>query len=327
MNRKTVWMLLLFTLASVHPAEAQQPKTVPRIGVLIGGHSASDLARIEAFRQGLGELGYAEGENIFIEYRYGDHQKRKRGLVELAADLVRLQVDVIVALDSSSARAGKKTTGTIPIVMRASDNPVEAGLVTSLARHVGNITGVYSITEELTGKRLQLLKEANPRLARVGVLWNPNFRASYSFKEAQFAAMSLDLQLQSLEVRISEDLERAFRTAISDRAQAVVTLWTPLIFYERKRIAALAIKSGLPTMYDDREFVNVGGLMSYGANTEDLCKRVAFYVDKILKGAKPGDLPLERATKFELVINLNTARQIGLTIPPNVLARADKVIK
>jgi ABC-type uncharacterized transport system substrate-binding protein len=321
-------LVVVVLLAVAVTAEAQQPNKVPRVGLLIGGPASSDLARIEAFRQGLRELGYAEGENIFIEYRYGDQQKRKKGLVELAADLVRLQVDVIVALDSSSARAAKKATGTIPIVTRASDNPVEAGLVTSLARPGGNITGLYSVTEELTRKRLQLIKEVSPRLVRVGVLWNPDFGAGLRyFKEAEFAATSLALQLQSLEVRVSEDLERAFLTATREQAQAVITLRTPLMRYEQKRIVALAIKSGLPAIYGDREFVNVGGLMSYGANTQDLYKRVAFYVDKILKGAKPGELPMERPTKFEFVINLKAAQQIGLTIPQKVLVKADKVIK
>jgi putative ABC transport system substrate-binding protein len=329
MATKAIVILLVgFTLASVPLTEAQQPGKFHRIGYLSSGSASSTSQNNEAFRQGLRELGYIEGENIFIEYRYGDHQRRKKGLVELAADLVRLQVDVIVAVDSASTRAARKATSTIPIVMRTFGDPVERGLISNVGRPGGNITGLYSITEELTRKHLQLLKEVDSRLTRVGVLWNPNFRASLRyFKQAEFAATSLDLQLQSLEVQVSEDLERAFRTAIRKDAQAIITLWTPLISLERKRIVALAIKSRLPAIYDDREFVDAGGLMSYGANLEDLYRRAATYVDKILRGAKPAELPAGPPTKFELIINLHTATQIGLTIPSNVLARADKVIK
>jgi putative ABC transport system substrate-binding protein len=328
MTTKAIVVLLVgLMLASVCLAEAQQPKQLSRIGYLSAGFTIG-TSRTEAFRQGLRELGYVEGENIFIEYRHGDRQRRKKGLVELAADLVRLQVDVIVALDSSSARAARKATNTIPIVMRASGDPVEEGLVTNLVQPDGNITGLYYITEELTRKRLQILKEANPRLARVGVLWNP-FRASWRyFKEAEFVATSLGLQLQSLDVRVAHDLERAFQTAIREQAQAIITLrTTPLMVYERQRIVALAIKSGLPAIYDDGEFVDAGGLMSYGANMQDLYKRAAFYVDRILKGAKPSELPMEGPRKFELVVNLKAAKQIGLTIPQSLLYRADRVIE
>jgi putative tryptophan/tyrosine transport system substrate-binding protein len=329
MATKAIVVLLVgLMLASVCLADAQQPGKFHRIGYLSDGSPSSTSQNNEAFRQGLRELGYIEGENIFIEYRYGDHPRRKKGLVELAADLVRLQVDVIVALDSSSTRAARKATSTIPIVMRTFGDPVERGLISNLLRPGGNITGLYSITQELTRKHLQLLKEVNSRLTRVGVLWNPNFRASLRyFKEAEFVATSLDLQLQSLEVQVSEDLERAFRTAIREDAQAIIRLWTPLISHERKRIAVLAIKSRLPAIYDEREFVDAGGLMSYGANLEDLYKRAASYVDKILRGAKPAELPAEPPTKFELLINLKTAKQIGVTIPQSMLYRADKLIK
>ncbi len=314
-------------LAHSFAAEAQQSTKMPRIGYLSAVFTTGS-PRDSAFLQGLRELGYVEGKNIFIEYRYGDQQRKDNGLPELAAELVRLKVDIIVALDPPSARAAKKSTSVIPIVMRAFADPVREGLVASIARPGGNITGLYSVSEELIGKRLELLKELNSRLARVAILRNLDFANSARiFKDAEMTAKSLGLQLQPLDVRVADDFDRSFQVAKKNHAEAVITIRTPLMVAERKRISALAIKSRLPAIYDDREFVEAGGLMSYGANLEDLYKRAATYVGKILKGAKPTDLPVEQPTKFELVINLKAAKQIGLTIPQSVLYRADKVIR
>ena len=303
-------------------AEAQQAGRVPRIGWLMVNTSP----RSEAFRQGLRDLGYIEGQNIVIEHRNVEFKLDR--LPDLASELVRFKVDLIVALEPPAARAARDATKTIPIVMRSTDDPVEAGFVASLARPGGNITGVSSISTELTGKRLELLKEVIPRLSQVAVLWDSDFPGGkVGFKEAEASARLLRLQLQSLKARVPEDFEGAFRAATKQRAQALITLRNPLIVNEKRRIADLALKSRLPVIYDDRDFVEGGGLMSYGANLADLYRRAATYVDKILKGAKPADLPVEQPMKFEFIINLKAAKQIGLTIPPNVLVRADKVIK
>ena len=322
-----IFLSLIITLAAVFltppSAHAQQPGKMPRIGYLVIGSEVGQVS--EAFLQGLRDLGYVEGKNIIIEYR-GDPQRREERLPELAADLVRLKVDVIVALSPPAARAAKNATKTIPIVIRSTGDPVQGGFVSSLARPGGNITGMTSISSELYGKRLELLKEIMLRLSRVAVLRNPN-RGASDFKEMQSAARSLGLQLHSLEVRGPNDFENAFRAAGKARAQALITIRTPLFNNHRKQIADLAIRSRLPAIYDERAYVEAGGLMSYGTNLADLERRAAVFVDKILKGTKPADLPVEQPKKFELVINLKAAKQIGLTIPPNVLARADKVIK
>lgn len=305
------------------PAHAQQPAKVPRIGLLVDGASP----RVEAFRQGLRELGYVEGQNALIEYRSAAEKGDR--LADLAADLVRLRVDVIVAPDPPAARAAKNATRTIPIVMRSSGDPVEAGLVASLARPGGNITGLYSISEELIGKRLELLKEVVPQLSRVAVLWDPDSPGSvHWFRETEAAARSLGVHLQSLEARGSNpDFERVLAVATRGSAGALITLRNPRIVVHRRRIAELALKSRLPAIYDDREFTEAGGLMSYGANLADLYRRAASYVDRILKGAKPADLPVEQPTTFELVVNLKTATALGLTISPSLLRRADHVIQ
>jgi len=317
------WLLATAFLIIAPHAEAQQPRQMPRIGYLAIGSEVGQLP--EAFLQGLRDLGYIEGKNVIIEYR-GDPQRREDRLPDLATDLVRLQVDVIVALSPPAARAAMKATKTIPIIIRSTGDPVQAGFVTSLARPGGNITGMTSISSELYGKRLELLKEVTPRLSRVAVLRNPD-RSARDFEKMQSAARSLDLQLQSLEVRGPNDFENAFKAAVKERAQALITIRTPLINNQRKQVAALAIKSRLPAIYDEREYVEADGLMSYGTHLADLQRHAAVFVDKILKGRKPADLPVEQPTKFELVINLKTAKQIGITIPPNVLARADKVIR
>jgi putative ABC transport system substrate-binding protein len=307
--------------------EAQQAKKIPRIGFLLAFSSSSDRERVEAFRQGLRELGYVEGQNVFVEYRYVGGKADESP--KLAAELVRLRVDLIVAGGGSGlARAVKGTTKTIPIVITGGSDPVGAGLVASLARPGGNITGLTAIAAELAGKRLELLKETLPRLTRVGVLWNPTDQGSaQGLKEIEIAAPTLGLDVQSLQVRSPSNFESAFKAAIAGQARALQVLGSGLINSHRNRIIEFATKSRLPTMFADAALVQAGGLMSYGPNAPDLYRRAATYVDKILKGAKPADLPVEQPTKFELIINLKAAKQIGLTIPPNVLARADKVIK
>ncbi len=325
-TRKVFGAALCATLfAFCPPLHAQPQGHRPRIGYLkIGGPTT---IRDEAFFNALHELGYFEGKNIGVEVR-GDPERRQEQLPILAAELVRSKVDVIVALDPPSAQAAKKATQSIPIVMRTTDDPVEDGMVASLARPGGNVTGLYSIAEELTGKRLELLSQTVSKLARGGVLWNPDDVSGRDhLKNAEASAKSLGLQLQPLEARTPGAFDAAFRSAAAHRTQALITLRNPLIVSERQRVAALAAKMRLPAIYDDREFVEAGGLMSYGTNLADLYRRAATYVDKILKGAKPADLPVEQPTKFELIINLKAAKQIGLAIPPNVLARADKVIK
>ncbi len=280
----------------------------------------------EAFREGLRGLGYVEGKNIAMEYRFA-HGKEDR-LHELAAELVRLKVDVIVTLSTLDALAAQQATRTIPIVMTMSSDPVGTGLVTSLARPGENITGLTTLSPELSGKRLELLKEAVLRLSRVAVLWNAaNPDKALEFEQIQVAARSLGLQLQSLQVRGSNDFQGAFRAATTKGAGALLALTDTLTITHQSQIADLAAKSRLPTIHEQREFAEAGGLMAYGPNHSDLSRRSASYVDKILKGAKPSDLPVEQPMRFELVINLRTAKKIGLTIPPEVLVRADKVIK
>ena len=322
-----VYALLALTLATIHLADAQ-PGKVPRIGYLSGGPGANDPGpAVEAFRQGLRELGYVEGKNILVEYRYFEG-KRDR-IPSLVAELVQLKVDVLVANSLTAIRAAKQATKTIAIVMVTVDDPVATGLVDSLARPGGNITGLTRLTRELSGKRLELLKEAVPRIARVGVLWNPDDRAAaIGFKEYEAGARTLKIQLQSLEVRgPNPDFVGAFQAAAKGRANALVTILSAVFNRYRKQIADLAIKNRLPSMCEGSTYVEAGGLMSYSANDTESFRRAAFYVDKILKGAKPSELPVEQPMKFEFIINLKTAKHIGLTIPPNVLARADKVIK
>ncbi len=325
MNRSIFRVALpVVLLAFTCPTQAE-PGKIPRIGYLSIGSTQG--ARSNAFFQGLRELGYVEGKTILIARR-GDPQRRSEQLPKLADELIGLKVEIIVALDPPSAKAAIAATKTIPIVMRSTDDPVATGVIASLARPGGNVTGLYSEADELIGKRLEVLKEAIPGISRVGVLWNPNFPAAgANYRDTEKSAAALRLKLQSLEAREPKDFAAAFRVAIRQGSQAVFPLRNPVIVNERKRIADLALENRLPVMYDDREFVEAGGLMSYGTNLAELYRRAATYVDKILKGAKPADLPVEQPTKFELIINLKNAKQIGLTIPPNVLARADKVIR
>jgi putative ABC transport system substrate-binding protein len=282
--------------------------------------------RIEAFRQGLSELGYQEGKNLVIEWRSADgHVDR---LPALASDLAPLNVGLIVTSGSTATGAAKKATATIPIVMAQDTDPVGNGFVTSLAQPGGNITGLSTLAPEISGKQMELLKEIRPRISRVAVFGTSTTPGhTQSLKETELAAKALRVQLQFLDVRQAEEMENAFANAAKGRADAVLVLSSPMFVLQRKQIARLAIKHRSPVIYDRREFVDDGGLMSYATNFSDLSRRAATYVDKILKGAKPADLPVEQPKKFEFIINLNAAKQIGLKIPPSVLARADRVIR
>jgi putative ABC transport system substrate-binding protein len=307
-------------------AHGQQPKRVPRIGYLSGTSPSVNSARVEAFRQGLHELGYVEGKNIVIEWRYAEGKLDR--LPALAAELVHSKVDVIVASAPPPTRSAKQATATIPIVMSYDDDPVGNGFVASLARPGGNITGLATLAPELSGKQLELLKEIISRLSRVAVLGSSiHPGTAQSLKEMKLAAGAFGVQLQYLEVQSPKDIETAFGTARKGRADAVLVLTSVVTNSHRKQIVELAVKNRLPAIYYTAEWVDAGGLLTYGASFPDLFRRAATYVDKILKGAKPADLPVEQPKKFEFIINLKAAKQIGLTIPPNVLARADKVIR
>jgi putative ABC transport system substrate-binding protein len=322
----TVLTLCAVLFALCVPAWAQQPGKIPRIGFLLP-YSPGPDARVEAFRQGLRELGYVEGQNITLEYRWADGKFER--LPDLAADLVRLKVDVIVAAVTQASLAAKQAASAIPIVMVGVSDPVGTGLVISLARPGANITGTSSMTAEVVGKQLELLKETVPKISRVAALWNPAnpiFQAIQR-KETEVAARALGMQLRILEARGPDEIDRAFAAMAKEHTKALLVLGDPVFISHRKRIADLAANGHLPAVSGTREFVDAGGLMAYGPSFSDMYRRAAYYVDRILKGTKPADLPVEQPTKFELIINLKTAKQIGLTIPPNVLARADKVIR
>jgi putative ABC transport system substrate-binding protein len=315
-------------LAAPVAAEAQQAGKVWRIGLLGGSPPKTPGGRRawEGFFQGLRELGYVEGQNILVEGRfYGDQTER---LPALAAELVRLNVDVIVAGASPAPEAAQRATSTIPVVMATHSDPVGSGLAVSLAKPGKNVTGVSTLAPELVGKRLQLLKEAVPGISRVAMLWNPTVTSqALELREAEVAARSLKVQLQVLEARAPSDFAGAFSAMTKVRASGVIILTSSMFYAERTRIAELAAQSRVPAIYSPREFAEAGGLMAYGINIHESFRRAATYVDKILKGAKPADLPIEQATKFELVINLKTAKALGLTIPPSLLGRADEVIR
>jgi putative ABC transport system substrate-binding protein len=321
---KTVLLLIGFMLA-IHFAHAQQPKA-PRIGFLVGTKPAAVAARVAAFQRGLREMGYVEGKNIAVEYRYAEgNADRER---ELASELVRLKVDVIVTTGPTLTRAAKRATVMIPIVMAQDGDPVASGFVASLARPGGNITGLASLAPEINGKRLELLKEIIPKLSRVaviGVSTEPGY--AQFLKEMEFAAVALKLTVQYLDVLTSKDIESAFRAAVKERADGVVMLGSQIFNTHRIQIVELAVKSRLPATYPRPEYVEDGGLMTYGPSINDLFQRAATYVDKILKGAKPADLSVEQPTRFEFIINLKAAKLIDLTIPQKVLARADRVIR
>jgi putative ABC transport system substrate-binding protein len=327
--KKVGWSSILVAamlLAVAVLAEAQPPAKIPRIGYLSGSFASTSPDRREAFRQGLRELGYIEGKSILVEYRYADGKFDR--LPALAAELVRLKVDIIVTAGPQATRPAKEVSSTIPIIMAQDPDPVGNGFVASLARPGGNITGLATFAPELSGKQLELLNETVPKLSRVAVFGTSiNPGNAQNLREGELAAKAFGVKLQYLDVLSPKDIETAFRAASNAHAEAVLMLPGSVLGLQRAQLADLAAKNRLPAIYPQPEFTEAGGLMYYGANTPDLFRRAATYVDKILKGAKPGDLPVEQPKKFEFVVNLKAAKQIGLTIPPNVLARADRVIR
>ena len=327
MNKKIfISPLLTVFLITGSLAEAQQPKKIPRIGYLTLGSSSPRSANEEAFRDGLHHLGYIEGQNVHVEYRYAAGEVGR--LPELAAELVSLNLNVIVAANTQSIDATRRATKTIPIVFPLTFDPVASGFVASLARPGGNLTGLTTLNQEVAGKRVELLKEVMPRISRVAVLRDPtNSGSLFALKETEAAANHLGIRLHILEVRSADELEGAIQAATRERAGSLIVIPDNLFVRRKGQIIDLVMKNRLPTMFGESESVEAGGLMYYGANLPDLFRRAATYVDKILKGAKPADLPVEQPTKFEFVINLKTAKQIGLTIPQSVLYQADKVIK
>jgi putative ABC transport system substrate-binding protein len=318
-------LLATFVLVTASFVEAQQPARIPRIGILIPSSASFFSARVEAFRQRLRERGYVEGKNIAIEYRYAEGKLER--LPDLAAELVRLKVDVIVTASAPGILAAKKASATMPIVFATAADPVGSGYVSSLARPGGNITGLSLMAPDLDGKRLELLKEAFPKVARVAFLWGGGPRGNLTLTEMEAAAKAVGLKLQSLPVRSLDDFDSAFARAKREGAQALITTVSPLFNDQQRQVLDFAAKNRLPAMYPASEFVEAGGLMSYGPNYTDLWRRAADFVDKILKGTKPADIPVEQPMKFEFIINLKAAKQIGVTIPPNLLVRADKVIR
>jgi putative tryptophan/tyrosine transport system substrate-binding protein len=329
MRRKIMGFALTAWLHTLcFPVWAQQAGKILRLGFLDASTASASAVRLEAFWQEIRKLGWIEGKNIIVEYRFAEHDIKR--LPELAADLVRLNVDVIAVVGAGSAVAAKNATTTIPIVLTAVGDPVAAGLITSLARPEGNVTGLSSFSPELAGKRLEVLKDAIPRLSRVGLLLPSagGIGRDLQLKEFRAAALALKLKLEEIETQLdAKGLEEAFQTAKQKQVGAIITTAGPRIFAQRKRIVELAGKYRLPAIYFQKEFVDEGGLMFYGVHYDDLFRRAAGYVDKILKGAKPADLPVQQATKFEFIINLKAAKQIGLTLSPEFLARANKVIK
>jgi putative tryptophan/tyrosine transport system substrate-binding protein len=329
--RRREFITLLGGAAAAWPlaARAQQSGKVPRIGILSPGRSELDAGGLDSFQQGLRELGYTDGQNIAIEVLYAQWNSDRLG--DLATELVGRKVDVIVARSTSAARAAKQATSTIPIVAVAMADPVGDELVASLARPGGNVTGTTFLGPELVAKRLQLLRDVIPGLARVAALWHPHAYGEHTMasivKDIEDAARTLGMQLQLVPADGPDDFASAFSAMAKERAGAFIVLPSPMLFGEHRRIVELAANNRLPGMYQAREFVDAGGLMSYGANLDDLFRRTATYVDKILKGAKPADLPVERPTKFELVINLKAARAVGLTISRDILLVADEVIE
>src|SRR5258705_5960580 len=327
MNKKNLaWLLTTILLAASSSAQAQQPAKVPRIGFQLDAPASAMTARTEAFREGLREFGYIEGKNIIIEWRSAEGKIERRS--EIAAEFVRLKVDVIVSAGPTVTRAVKEATSTIPIVMAQDPDPVGNGFVASLARPGGNITGLATLSTEISGKQLELLKEIVPKLSRVAVIGNStNPGDSQALREVVLAAGSFEIYLRYLNVLDPKDLETTFRSAAKGRADALVLLGNPILNAHRKPIVDLAAKHRLPAIYSRPEYIESGGLVYYGTSYTDSFRRAATYVDKILKGAKPAELPVEQPTKFEFIVNLKAANQIGLKIPPHVLAKADRVIK
>jgi len=322
----TFWLLTAALLTALPSARAQQPAKIPRIGFMSVGSQALIGARIEAFKQGLRERGYVEGKNIAIEWRFAEGKFERQN--EFAAEFVRLQVDAIVTTGARDTRAAKRATNKIPIIMGQDSDPVANGFIASLAHPGGNITGLSTLAPELSGKRMELLKEVVPQLTRVIVLGSAS-EPGYveTLKEVEQAAKALHVQVRIVEVTATKDIEAAFKQIDNERAGAILQLNGGVFSAGRKQLVSLAAKSRLPMMHTQSEYVDASGLMCYGVNFADLFRRAATYVDKILKGTKPADLPVEQPIKFEFVVNLKTAKQIGLTIPPNVLVRADRVIR
>ena len=328
MDRRAFVIRIGVTLAAPLAAAAQQARKISRVGYLSPSSLSDPRTQrfVDAFRQGLRDLGWSDGDNIGIEYRWAD--ERTERLAGLASELVRLRMDVIVAATTPAIVAAKQATGTIPIVMANAAGPVETGIVASIAQPGGNITGLSMMAPGLVGKQMQLLTELVPKTNRLAVLGNPtNAINAPQLRQAQDAARALDARLQSVEARAPGDLEGAFAAMIRERAGALIVLTDTMLARNRAPIAALAMKNRLPAVYGATEYVEAGGLMAYGPNQTDLYRRAATYVDKILKGAKPADLPVEQPTKFELSINLKTAKALGLTIPPSLLLRADQVLE
>jgi putative ABC transport system substrate-binding protein len=326
MKKITVLTLCALLFAFCVPAEAQQPASVPRIGYISGGSFPALATRVDAFRQGLRDLGYVEGKNIVIEWREakGNFDRAR----ELAAELVRLKVDLFVSSGPAVTRVLREATSTIPIVMAQDTDPVGSGFALSLARPGRNITGLATLAPEMGGKQMELLKEISPKISRVAIIGNSaNPGDAQALRETVIAAGSIDVFLRYLDVLDPRELEKVFQTAAKARADALLVLGNPILNAHRKQIVELAVTHRLPATYARPEFVEAGGLLYYGTNYNDLSRRAAIYVDKILKGARPADLPIEQPTKFELIVNLKAAKQIGLAIPPKVLARADRVIK
>jgi putative ABC transport system substrate-binding protein len=325
--RKKIFVIAwcAFILALSLPAHAQQPAKIPRIGILLVASASSQSAQVEAFRQRLRELGYVEGQKIIIEYRYAEGKLER--LPDHAAELVRLKVDVIVTIGQAVSTA-KKASATIPIVFAVANDPVETGLVSSLAHPGGNITGLSVMAPDLDGKRLEILKEAFPKVARVAFIWEAGTaRGNQPLTDMEAAAKALGVKLVSLPVRSLDDFESAFARAKKERAQALITTPRQLISTQRRQVLEFAAKNRLPAMYPQSEFVEAGGLMSYGPSTADLWRRAADFVDKILKGTKPADIPVEQPMRFDFIVNLKSANQLGLKIEPNVLVRAQRVIR
>ena len=320
------WLLAMFVLTAVARAEAQQPAKIPRIGFQTDSPFASIAGRVEGFRQGLRELGYVEGKDILIEWRTSEGKLERRPAI--AAELVRLRVDVIVSAGPTVTRALREVTTTIPIVMAQDTDPVGNGFVASLAKPGGNITGLSNQASEMSGKKLGLMKEIVPRLSRVAIIGNSTIPGdALALRETVLAAGAYQVYLSYLDVQDVKDIEPMIRTAAKGRADALLVLGNPIFNLQRQQVIDLVVKHRLPATYSQPEYVEVGGLMTYGTNYPELFRRAATYVDKILKGAKPADLPVEQPKKFEFIVNLKAAKQIGLTIPPNVLARADRVIR
>jgi len=321
-RRAFLYTVAVAVLAAPLAAEAEQARKMWRVGILGNENSAP----WEAFRRPLGDLGYVGGRNLTMESRWSEGRTER--LPALAIELIQLRVDVIVASGTQAVRAAKQATSTIPIVMAVSAHPDKIGLVESLARPGGNVTGLDNVGPDLKGKQLQLLKEVAPKVSRVAVLWNPaNLVETFGFKEMVAAAAVIGVEIQSIDVRTPDDYLAAFATVTASRADALYAFGNPVNFKNRQLIADFALKSRLPSIYEERLFVESGGLMSYAPSFTDLFRRAATYVDKILKGAKPADLPVEQPTKYELLINLKTAKALGLTIPPSLLLRADQVIE